>query len=98
MKNKFNLDFKDNPDLAKAFAEVRPGDKVSLEIELQVDSIDENGMVGSIESITAEGEDEVETSPANPIAMTVMSPPSMGADMPPMMAMAPEQGPEPGYA
>lgn len=81
MRNKVTLDYKDNPELRAAFQGKAVGDKCTLEVELQVDELTEEGLVGTIESITPEGyeppssDDTVEIEPESdePVTMVIGS-------------------------
>lgn len=59
-KNKLIIDYSSNPELSAVLSAKKPGEKVSLEIEVTVDRNDANELVASLDSVTAEveGEDE----------------------------------------
>lgn len=79
MRNKVHFDFKDNPKLRDTFSGKQVGDRCTLEVELQVDELTEEGLVGTVKSITPEGyephsaDDEEEISPASdePVLMVI---------------------------
>lgn len=52
--NQISLSFRDNPDLQQVFAGKHPGEKCKLDITAQIDSMDEDGMTGTIEELKAD--------------------------------------------
>lgn len=60
--NKLHVDYRDNPELAAILSAKKPGERVSLEVEVTVDRNDDNGLVASLDSISAEVEGENEES------------------------------------
>lgn len=71
--NEVHIDFSNNPDAAAHFAGKKPGDICVFETRVQVKSIDANGMVGVIEKISSEYEEDkpAEPEPDRPMAMTI---------------------------
>lgn len=54
--NKVTLDFRDNPELKEAFAGKQPGDKCKFTVELQINEISDDGLVGTVEEIETRSE------------------------------------------
>src|SRR5690242_13875591 len=55
MQNKVTLDYRDNPELRDAFAGKQVGDKCKLTVEIQIDEMNDEGVVGTVESMTPDG-------------------------------------------
>lgn len=79
MKNKLALDFRDNPDLKSLLGGKQPGDRLTLEFEVMVTSVDEETFEAEIESITpdSDGEDAetVDVDTESPVSATLIKPP-----------------------
>jgi hypothetical protein len=80
--NKVLLDFSNNPELRAALSTYKVGQKLKLEVELQIDSFTEEGLEGSVKSIapegyeappgaTNEGEGEIKPKVNEPVMMMV---------------------------
>lgn len=79
-KNKFRLEYADNPDLKSALGGLSSGDDCSIELKLQVVSNDDTGLEGNIEEITYDtpgdskdgGSDTVEPSAEEPVLAVIL--------------------------
>lgn len=54
LQNTLSLDYRDNDEVKSAFAGKQVGDKVTLEIEVQITEMNDEGVQCSIESIQPE--------------------------------------------
>lgn len=74
-RNKFNLDYADNPDLKEYFQRKKVGDKCRVEVEIQLEEISPDGAVATIEEIVLPDDADkpnVKPNHETPIAVIVM--------------------------
>lgn len=84
-KNSIIFDFRDNPDLKALIGGKQPGDKLTLEIDVMVTSVDEETFEATIESISTDSEEEDSAevdaeSPVNAILVVSKKKKSVPAD------------------
>lgn len=76
-KNVVRFDYADNPQLAALFANWKVGDRYTMEIEFQLNSVDKDGASGSLLEVTHDPDEpgqtatEIEPDGAEPVMLTI---------------------------
>lgn len=81
LKNTIRLDVSSNSDLKAIFDGKKPNDKCSVTIRIQVTEINEKEVVGLVEKVTSDYDEEkkAEPTPETPFSISIQKP-DMDAD------------------